>query len=334
MSRSCRLTRTWDFTATFLLPHPRPPPPSASQSLSLSHEYPATTIPTTAHGHNRTALIILNQPICALSYLERIWSSTSIHVCADGGANRLYDGLGNDRERTRFLPDEIRGDLDSLRPDVREWYAGKGVSIVHISDQDSTDFGKCVRLIQEIESKTTSQLPTSTSTQIPSVDPTQNLPIPPEREPEPQPNTAIDQTEPPSGLYDIIALGAVGGRFDQTIASIHKLFVIGSQRKVYLVSNESIVVLLTPEYKHQIICDRDIEGPTCGVMPIGVSVANVVTTGLKWNIVSTSNAFADKEETDVDSNDDNARLYHGRNVARITVDTNAPVVWSVECDLR
>lgn len=40
----------------------------------------------------RRALIILNQPF-TFSLLNRLWSSTCHHLCADGGANRLYDLL-------------------------------------------------------------------------------------------------------------------------------------------------------------------------------------------------------------------------------------------------
>ncbi|KAI8848024.1 hypothetical protein BC829DRAFT_394890 [Chytridium lagenaria] len=51
----------------------------------------------TRMGHQPAALIILNQPLCAMRWLERMWMATSLHLCADGGANRLYDLCGNDR---------------------------------------------------------------------------------------------------------------------------------------------------------------------------------------------------------------------------------------------
>jgi len=39
----------------------------------------------------RTSLLILNQPINGIDFLKRVWSNSSWRVCADGGANRLYD---------------------------------------------------------------------------------------------------------------------------------------------------------------------------------------------------------------------------------------------------
>lgn len=43
-------------------------------------------------------------------------------ICADGGANRLYDSL-SEQDRRRYLPDLIKGDLDSLRQDVEAFYS-------------------------------------------------------------------------------------------------------------------------------------------------------------------------------------------------------------------
>ena len=70
--------------------------------------------------------------------------TASIRYCADGGANRVYDVFGDDdacvcrhaasqsvlggpdwHSKDRFIPDLIKGDLDSLRDDVRQYYASK-----------------------------------------------------------------------------------------------------------------------------------------------------------------------------------------------------------------
>ncbi|KAJ7054449.1 thiamine pyrophosphokinase [Mycena amicta] len=61
------------------------------------------------------ALVILNQPFSRGLFL-RLWNSSQWHCCADGGANRLFDTLVGD-ERTLYLPQLIKGDLDSIRPD-------------------------------------------------------------------------------------------------------------------------------------------------------------------------------------------------------------------------
>jgi thiamine pyrophosphokinase len=73
-------------------------------------------------------------------------------VCADGGANRLHDEIPH--SNGALVPDAIVGDLDSLRPELREKYRKLGVDAVDLShDQDTTDLEKCVQLIQEERSK-------------------------------------------------------------------------------------------------------------------------------------------------------------------------------------
>ncbi|KIJ45083.1 hypothetical protein M422DRAFT_167049 [Sphaerobolus stellatus SS14] len=101
----------------------------------------------------RTALIILNQPIDEELLLKRLWDSSAWHACADGGANRLYDLCGNEERRSQFLPDLIKGDFDSIRPEVKEYYRKKGVDVIQDNHQDYTDLQKCFASLGEIESR-------------------------------------------------------------------------------------------------------------------------------------------------------------------------------------
>ena len=50
-----------------------------------------------------------------------MWSKCNLKVCADGGANRLFDSLSPET-RADCIPNYIVGDLDSLRPEVKEYY--------------------------------------------------------------------------------------------------------------------------------------------------------------------------------------------------------------------
>ena len=59
-------------------------------------------------------------------------------MCADGGANRLYD-------RVDWIPDLIVGDLDSLRPSVRKHYAAQGTRILERPDQNFNDLDKALQ---------------------------------------------------------------------------------------------------------------------------------------------------------------------------------------------
>ncbi|KAJ1566747.1 hypothetical protein HK096_000496, partial [Nowakowskiella sp. JEL0078] len=151
---------------------------------------------------NSRALVILNQPICSLTLFKKIWDSVSVRICADGGANRLFDSFESDEERKEFLPDYIHGDLDSVRPAVKDWYESHNVNVSKSFCQDSTDFQKCLKILQELEGD--------------------------------------------NGTFDVIAYGALGGRLDQSMSSIHLLHCLGHERKLILASVDSFAFLLQP----------------------------------------------------------------------------------------
>ena len=115
-----------------------------------------------------SALIILNTPFqtamhsqsrsnnnhCLPDVLRVLWESTTYHVCADGGANRLYDATSgtqnsssNKNNIDKFIPDMITGDLDSIRSDVRAYYEEKGVPIVLVEDQNYHDLDKSLMAV-------------------------------------------------------------------------------------------------------------------------------------------------------------------------------------------
>ncbi|KAI9461697.1 thiamine pyrophosphokinase [Lactarius psammicola] len=140
---------------------------SSSFCWSLPFLQPA---PSGEAPRTKVALIILNQPF-SKSLLSRLWHASDWRCCADGGANRLHDLLSgaDDRptsyvanplgwllqpqstEADKYLPDLLKGDLDSLRDDVRQYYEARGVPVVQDSDQYSTDLAKCIRSLQEKE---------------------------------------------------------------------------------------------------------------------------------------------------------------------------------------
>ncbi|XP_050943203.1 thiamine pyrophosphokinase 1 isoform X6 [Cucumis melo] len=114
-------------SSDFLLPSPSSSPPNHRRSSTY-------------------ALVLLNQRLPKFTPL--LWKHAQLRLCADGGANRVFDDLPlmfphldalDVRNRFGLLvsfssvllyykPDVIRGDMDSIRTEVLEFYA-KQISI-------------------------------------------------------------------------------------------------------------------------------------------------------------------------------------------------------------
>lgn len=85
------------------------------------------------------ALLLLNSasmhnPV-TLRVLQTIWPNSVFKICADGGANRLFDApaYSSSMVQQHYIPDFITGDLDSVRPDVAEYYRWVYNSSIHIN---------------------------------------------------------------------------------------------------------------------------------------------------------------------------------------------------------
>jgi len=195
------------------------------------------------------ALIILNSPIEDFEYFKRLYSHASYVLCADGGADRLYNlmtstysDLAWDTALRKALPTAIHGDLDSLSDHTRACFTKLGVEVTQDPDQYSTDFGKAI-------SKVLAHNP---------------------------------------GTRDLLVLGSVGGRVDQGIGLLHELyreqkfrnpsvrFWLFSEASVSVVLGAGTTVLRTP--LAQGLITRNI-----GILPV-YGPAAISTKGLEWDV--------------------------------------------------
>jgi len=97
------------------------------------------------------ALIIANCPLP--SHMEDLWQHSSMRLCADGGANRLYDWAHKGphlHDADYYTPNYIIGDLDSVRPEVMNFYKSKGASAINLPSQDSTDLDKTLNYLDKM----------------------------------------------------------------------------------------------------------------------------------------------------------------------------------------
>lgn len=199
------------------------------------------------------ALIILNGPCLDFELLRLVWpKSMNLGscpvICADGGANLLYDTTKALRMRNEdsgttkpeeWIPSHIVGDLDSLRPEVQHWYEVRGATVVRDASVNSHDFQKSLDVAAQLRKE--SELPT-------------------------------------------VVLGGYGGRMDQTLGNLNTLYSWAERgHAVYWLEKTNVVLSLNAG-KHHINIDASREGPSCGLVPIGKPVQSVSTQGLKWNL--------------------------------------------------
>ncbi|KAF0926198.1 hypothetical protein E2562_022035 [Oryza meyeriana var. granulata] len=88
----------------------------------------------------------------------------------------------------------------------------------------------------------------------------------------------------------VLVLGALGGRFDHEMGNINVLHLFPNNR-IILLSDDCLIFLLPSKHTHNIHIERSIEGPHCGLIPIGAPSTTTTTTGLRWNLDNTCMSF-------------------------------------------
>jgi len=177
-----------------------------------------------------------------------------------------------------FLPDLIKGDLDSLRKDVKQYYLSLGVNVVRDGDEYSTDLGKCIKSLSEKERAEGIQ-------------------------------------------YDILILGGLAGRLDQTVhtlSAVHKLRKV--RERVFVISDENVAWVLD-EGEHHIHIDHKAFGQTCGLLPLGIDHTTLTTQGLEWNLTDAKSEFDGLLSTSNHLLPDEPIVY---------VKTTEPIWWTME----
>jgi thiamine pyrophosphokinase len=214
----------------------------------------------------RTVLIILNTPIpkSPCPWFDQLWQASDERICADGGANRLY------AYSTEYIPNRIRGDLDSLNPTVRAFYEERNVNVERDPCQDTNDLDKALQVCVTNGSG---------------------------------PLTA-EKSHPAQSSCRVVVYGAFGGRFDQEMASFAALYKWAPKFnwQMYLYSDETCAFLIPESIPCEIqlpfydgrnleenpsIEDLIGEGPTCGLIPLGCRCESITTAGLKWDLDGT-----------------------------------------------
>lgn len=251
---------------------------------------------------SNSSLIILNQKIENID-LQLLWQCTSLHICADGGANRLYEYCEGD---DKLIPDFIVGDLDSAKEEVLEFYKSRGSIIIPQYTQYASDFMKSLHtLILYFHSEQTKEKLYG------QIEVQEGI------------STLIEQVSDEGAIQDIhvYILNGLGGRFDQTIHSINQTIVFKQKHEnltSYFVTADDLVFLLPKgknyiKYPSKQLFFKSLKNPVCGLLPLNGPVT-LNTKGLKWDVtswetsmkgnVSSSNALSSDNGVIIECSDD------------------------------
>jgi len=324
-----------------------------------NHEGPRDLIQNNIH-----VCVLLNSEAMQadVPVLVRLWDVFDLIICADGGANRLYDGLQalDPNLISKCVPTFIKGDLDSVRSDVESFYRNSKCRVVRDPDQDTNDLEKCLQLVQAL---CQGKQPTGIEDAAENADGTFSFP----------------QLQNKESSITVVVFGAFGGRFDQQIATLHAIYLYADYfQRLVLLGDGNCATLLHPGTRppqaqlarqgslkasptaaasatsaergtcspqhttHTLHLIPGIEGPSCSLLPVGGRCDVVSTTGLKWNLasqslalgelISTSNRVMGRAKTAPGASAEGRGDVEGE--CTVTVQCSQPVLWCCQVNLN
>ncbi|KAL0133306.1 hypothetical protein PUN28_000807 [Cardiocondyla obscurior] len=241
------------------------------------------------HGNARCeyAVIVLNRPICCkLNVLLQFWQNARITITVDGGTERWLKYLEKqgidplNGKHKQYIPNLITGDMDSCSLPLIEKLKSLGSTVVKTPDQNYTDYTKA--LLETVRWAKARNI----------------------------------------NLGEIYVLTETSGRFDHIIGNVNTLYIgnklVGDIRVIQVASN-SLTWILKPGTHRLHIPDVLVEHKSwCGLLPFGCSVNCISTTGLKWNLNSSTMQFGGLIST--------SNTYES---SEVTVDTDTPIIWTM-----
>ncbi|RLN23569.1 hypothetical protein C2845_PM07G10690 [Panicum miliaceum] len=115
----------------------------------------------------------------------------------------------------------------------------------------------------------------------------------------------------------VLVTGALGGRFDHEAANINVLYLFSDMR-IILLSDDCLIRLLPKTHRHELYIESSVEGPHCGLFPVGAPSTNTTTTGLKWNLSESKMRFGSMIST--------SNIVQSE---KVTVQSDADLLWTI-----
>ncbi|MCJ1479138.1 hypothetical protein MMC13_007822 [Lambiella insularis] len=183
----------------------------------------------------------------------------------------------------QMVIEAVCGDMDSVRPEVLQYYGSiSGTTIYKDPDQYSTDLTKCLRWISSTKGQ---------GRWWPRY-----LDIKLDYE------TNGDGHHLEEDSLDVLVLGGLGGRADQSFSLLHHLYSASEDPKIdlgdlYLLTPESIIFLLQKGHnKIHTPVSPDMLGENIGIIPIA-RPSTITTRGLEWDVEGWETEFGKQIST-------------------------------------
>lgn len=203
--------------------------------------------------------------------------SAKLRVTVDGGTNRWHSFVKQNPFNYLKIPDFITGDMDSADPAIIEQYVSSGSMIVHMPNQDETDFTKALMEVKKYSASNTHKLFTNIY------------------------QCAIlylfvqfYRLESQKSIDSVIVMVSMFHRVDHFLSNINTLYeskLKGHEhyfdKDIYLLGRNSLSWLLQAG-RHRIHIPQLLrlypEKNYIGIFPLGSTCDECTTTGLKWNL--------------------------------------------------
>jgi thiamine pyrophosphokinase len=271
--------------------------------------HPADIFSQSPLSYKGFALVVLNQPLEGqVRFYSQVWKNAVYHVGADGGANCVHDlNASNVDDKNVLSLDTVIGDLDSLRPDAREYWHQRGSEIIYDPDQYSTDLTKAVKYVK------TFRIP-SEAEFTPSKDKARE--------------SKLQKIKDGSKIKDIVCIGGLGGRVDQAMSTLHHLYIFQKESdytlgKLFLLSSGAITFVLKTG-KHKIKVRESFPGmalgKNVGIIPLK-EPSRITTEGLEWDVTDWATEFGGQMSTSNYVKED-----------WVTVETTKDVLFTIDLD--
>ncbi|XBW36605.1 hypothetical protein QEN19_002177 [Hanseniaspora menglaensis] len=235
-------------------------------------------------------LLILNQDITInFQIFKKIWNSSQIKICCDGGIQRLYNfTVSNENVTDEFIPDYLIGDFDSLKIEIKNYYQQKGTIVIKQETQLSSDLSKAISVFKLAFVNVLDSIIDRNAVNF-------NIDLYDGIHKQDHDHAKLFEKTSSQKDFRVIVLSGLGGRIDQCIQNMSQLYqewinlptalsvlpkmiFVNKVDLVFKIPKKGFYITWPAEWKHKNFLKN------CGILPIGEPNKINYSLGYKWDV--------------------------------------------------